>query len=600
MPCHVIPRRVCRNVGNADLPRRSPQSPPATKHCPVDPKALPKLLSAARAKDCLRPPASPEISSCPSVPPQSAGLRAIISLSHTFWKLSQSQSRKIAAKKCFIRWRIEIPGIAESGTWEDDDLIQSWIAYDQENNAVQGYCFVDGERKRISQNHPKFLRFPSDGAKLVSSNDLKHKEGYTFRGRFTDTKKSKEETGLLQACNVSFEVTQKAHNALRWLIGERKQAYRNGDQVVVIWAISGKKTPSPFAELPLSFDEPFELNDAGITDNTDLDAKPDISVGLGQQHGTALEHYMKGYYQNFEDTPNESVIIMGLDSATTGRMAITYYRDFMAMDYLDMTNRWYQHLAWPQRVVKEYINSKGKKYTKVRWWPGTPTPDTIFTSCYGDKSNESLKKQVIERLLPCIVENKPIPEDLLRRAAHRASNPNSGETWEWERNLGVACALYRGFHHPDRQPDPTQQRNYDMALDLENTSRDYLFGRLLAIAEKIEQLALKLSDANRPTASQRLMQRFADRPSSTWLIIHKQLAPYMQQLRASRPGFLTNREKELDAVTDLFQADDFTSDAPLSAEYLLGFHSQRLALRSSEKQADKPTDQSTDSSTQED
>ena len=495
---------------------------------------------------------------------------------------------KLDQGNALICWSVQIPGDVMPDTWKNPDIQQCWVNYDAQSAGDTALCFVSGEQQPVATNHPAKLRHTGDKAKLISSND---KDGYTFRGRFAEAE---------QAANVGFEVTQKAHNALRWLIGERKQAYRNGDQVVVIWAISGKKTPSPFAELPLSFDEPFELNDNESVDNTDLDAEPDISVGLGQQHGIALQRYMKGYYQNFEDTPNESVIIMGLDSATTGRMAITYYRDFMAMDYLDMTNRWYQHLAWPQRVVKEYINSKGKKYTKVRWWPGTPTPDTIFTSCYGDKSNDSLKKQVTERLLPCIVENKPIPEDLLRLAARRASNPNSGEQWEWERNLGVACALYRGFHHPDRQPDPTQQRNYDMALDLENTSRDYLFGRLLAIADKIERVALSLRDENRPTASQRLMQRFADRPSSTWENIDKQLTPYRLQLQVSRTGFLVNREKELDAIIDSFQPDDFTSDAPLSAEYLLGFHSQRLALRPSEQQADKPTDESTDSSTQED
>ncbi len=497
-----------------------------------------------------------------------------------------------------VCWSVEIPGRPGSDIWKERVISKKWVEYDASTAGLEGVCSITGDFGPISLKHPSKIIPSVPGAKLLSSDDI---NGFTYRGRFTDTKISKKETGL-QACNVGFLTSQKAHNALRWLIGERKQVYRNGDQVVVIWAISGKETPSAFAELPLSFDEPFELNDAGITDNTNLDAKPDISVGLGQQHGIALQRYMKGYYQDFKDTPTESIVVMGLDSATPGRMAITYYRDFMAMDYLDMTNRWYQHLVWFQRVVKEYINSKGKKYTKVRWWPGTPTPWAIMNCCYGDiiKSNESLKKQVTERLLPCIVENKPIPEDLLRLAARRASNPNSGEQWEWERNLGVACALYRGFHHPDRQPNPTQQRNYDMALDLENTSRDYLFGRLLAIADKIERVALSLRDENRPTASQRLMQRFADRPSSTWENIDKQLTPYRLQLQVSRTGFLVNREKELDAVTDLFRPDDFTRDAPLSAEYLLGFHSQRLALRPSEQQDDKPTDQSTDSSTQED
>ena len=118
-----------------------------------------------------------------------------------------------------------------------------------------------------------------------------------------------------------------------------------------------------------------------------------------------------------------------------------------------------------------------------------------------------------------------------------------------------------------------------MALDIDNCSRDYLFGRLLAYAEKIEQTALSISNVNRPTTSQRLMQRFADRPSSTWLTIYKQLDPYMKQLRSSRTGFIVSREKEIDEIVDAFQTNDFTRDTALTGEFLMGFHSQRLALR---------------------
>ena len=82
-------------------------------------------------------------------------------------------------------------------------------------------------------NHPAKLRHTGDKAKLVSANDS---SGFTFRGRFTDPYGS-------QAAMVSYEVTQKAHNALRWLIS--RQGFRNGNQVYVSWAVSGKETPKP-------------------------------------------------------------------------------------------------------------------------------------------------------------------------------------------------------------------------------------------------------------------------------------------------------------------------------------------------------------------
>ena len=118
-----------------------------------------------------------------------------------------------------------------------------------------------------------------------------------------------------------------------------------------------------------------------------------------------------------------------------------------------------------------------------------------------------------------------------------------------------------------------------MALDTTITSRDYLYGRLLALAEKLESTALFASDSKRPTTASRLMQRFADRPYSTWLTIYKQLDPYIRQLSSSRVGFLNNIQNEIDEVSAAFNRDDYMKDKALTGEFLLGFHCQRLALR---------------------
>ena len=126
-----------------------------------------------------------------------------------------------------------------------------------------------------------------------------------------------------------------------------------------------------------------------------------------------------------------------------------------------------------------------------------------------------------------------------------------------------------------------------MALEENYHARDYLFGRLLAIAERIEDVALNISGENRPTTAARLMQRFADRPFETWRTIELALQPYMQRLRVSRAGFLTNQLKELDTVQAMFKHDDFTSKATLSGEFLLGYHCQRQKLRTKSETTDE-------------
>ena len=137
-----------------------------------------------------------------------------------------------------------------------------------------------------------------------------------------------------------------------------------------------------------------------------------------------------------------------------------------------------------------------------------------------------------------------------------------------------------------------------MALEQDRRSRDSLYGRLLAIADSIESYALSLGEENRDTTAARLMQRFADRPASTWRNIAMALRPYMTRLRSREKsaGFLVNREKLLDEVTDSFQGTDFTNDARLTGEFLLGYHCQRQAWRSASNAAgpEEPTKISTE------
>lgn len=117
-----------------------------------------------------------------------------------------------------------------------------------------------------------------------------------------------------------------------------------------------------------------------------------------------------------------------------------------------------------------------------------------------------------------------------------------------------------------------------MSLEEDRVSRDYLFGRLLAIADHLEGRALYVAGENRDTNAARLMQRFADRPCSTWRNIELALPPYEARLRSKRPAVLVHLKTLLDEVMGKFQTSEFTHDGKLSGEFLLGFHCQRSAL----------------------
>ena len=117
-----------------------------------------------------------------------------------------------------------------------------------------------------------------------------------------------------------------------------------------------------------------------------------------------------------------------------------------------------------------------------------------------------------------------------------------------------------------------------MTLETDRTSRDYLYGRLLSIAEHIEGRALYVAGEKRETTAAKLMQRFADRPCSTWRTIELALTPYKARLLTKRPAFLHQMKTLLDDVVATFEGGEFLNDRKLSGEFLLGYHCQRQKL----------------------
>ena len=286
---------------------------------------------------------------------------------------------------------------------------------------------------------------------------------------------------------------------------------------------------------------------------------PQTSAPIGgytaQQIGVALSTKMSGYAARLAST--DDVVVMGLDSATPGRMAISYYRELSGSELLARVQAWHEGCAWQQRFGRERV------------FVGAPAPRDIAEAAYG-RRDEKLRKATVERLLPCIVDGAPVPRDLVESCVRRAVSKNGLEEWEWEKNLGIACAVYK-FHH--------KERSYRMVLDRERTTRDYLYGRLLALAEHLENRALYVGRERRPSNAEKLMQRFAERPQSTWLILETGLTPYKVRLSSRRPSFLHSIKQEIDDVVVLFETDEFISDKRLSGEFLIGYHCQRAALR---------------------
>lgn len=436
----------------------------------------------------------------------------------------------------FVRFIVHVPGKTESRLWRDSSVHESFKSYYLSQLLDEDLCYVTGTKGPYADKHASRLRHSGDMTKLISANDTK---GFTFRGRF--------HTGR-QAASISYEVSQKAHSALKWLI--ERQGITIDDKVFLVWGTDSADTPNVMGDTSDLLSQMF----ADEQHDTSGDSTHQAFAGQ-------VRKALNGY--RYQGEYGSEVVIMILDGATgtNGRLSIVYYRDMDKNLFLDRLEQWHTSCSWLHRYRTD---ADKKQITFI----GAPATCDIAFAVYGSKAGEKVVKELMERMLPCIIDGRSIPLDVIRGAVQRTSNPVAMEVGEWEKTLSITCALLRKHY---------EREGFELGLDVNNTDRNYLFGRLLAIADVLERSALD-RDEKRATNAIRYMNAFAQRPERTWKTIQEAIQPYQARLGNQ----VLRYNKLLDEVGSKFRPEDFNNQS-LTGLYLLGFYSQRHELYKSKQ-----------------
>ena len=436
----------------------------------------------------------------------------------------------------FIRWNIKTTGDRDGRTWMDSEIQHLWINfYSCYYLSNKGFCYITGKNGPIAELHPAKIRNAGDSAKLISSND---NSNYTFRGRFTDAG---------EACQIGMEVSVKAHNALRWLIDRQGTTIGNG-LTVVAWCSAPEVQPQLLKSSHDSWDD---------EDNEEDDYSASEKTGKG------IRSRLLGYYGKIPD--NDKILIMGLNAATPGRMSILLYREFVKSDFCEAQANWHEHLAWFYTYWKK--GEKTPQYTI-----SAPSPEEIAKAAFGGHISDSAKAMTIQRLLSCIIDQTPIPADIEQLCFSRVSRLNTLDISEREKTLETACAVTKYNLYARKK----NKKEYNVGLEENREDRDYLYGRLLAVADRVEAKVLYQRKEKRDTNAVRYMQRFARYPCSTWEFLYvEKLRPYFSQLNKKNRDWY---ESLIQEIKYLFDHDEFVSEKALSGEFLLGYHCQQKAF----------------------
>lgn len=433
--------------------------------------------------------------------------------------------------KNLIRWRVMNTGNNDA-CYKDTSLFDAFIGYHHtlQSTAQKGLCMISGKEELIAKNHPCGIVTNGSRAKLISAND---KKNFTYRGRFTN---------FQQALTVGYETSQKAHNALAWII--LNQGIMIGGRTFVCWNPKG--------------DASLFKNSGTLTPNKSGEGeKKDFPV-TPTGYKADLKKALSGWQDKLP--AEDDIVIASFDVATTGRLSITYYNELKGSDFLNRLAFWKEHCYW----------SSGKfGYQSPSIWE-------IVKCAFGTEQNGKLSvddrvmREQAQRLLHSVIDQAPIPQDIVHALMHRASMPLAYDTKSNRiKILYNACAVIYAYR------TVTKKEEWEMALEKDKKDRSYQFGRLLAVMEKVERDAYDPEEKREPNAI-RMQSVFCERPMYASRIIRDSLNPYLEKLKPRARIYYNNLIGEI--FERLSEFDEKDLNRQLEDSYLLGYYLQRSEL----------------------
>lgn len=421
-----------------------------------------------------------------------------------------------SAMDSMLRWKIVTPFSEEpEECWKDKSLFKAFTNYYESQKVGNVLCMVTGVEGLPTLQHPSGIVAKDGKAKLISANDS---SGFTYRGRFSED---------WQAATVSYEASQKAHAALRWLIVNQGDTI--GGRTFICWNPEGLlKTVSPKSP----------LHPKGVTERIPSDYRASLKKTLlGAK----------------EEIPADArTVIAAFDAATTGRLSLTYYNELLASDFLDRLHDWDAYCCWwlGGEIYSPYLQSI------VNCAYGTERSDWLET-------DDRVMAQQFQRLVSCRVDRAKMPEDILLRLVNRASTPQMYSEKNWRQIVFTACAVMQKY----------EEENF-MEWPLDKKDRSFQFGRLLAAMEKAEQdYYYEHDEEMRQTNAIKALAVFKQTP---WIVFERVNArlenAYLPRIKQGRRNRYYKLRDEISAILAQCGGD---LNAVLTPYYLMGYELQR-------------------------
>lgn len=446
-------------------------------------------------------------------------------------ELIKFENGKIKNEKDLVCWKVIGTDEGVGNICEGRILSKYQNYYLKQNSmAEKSICFASGKEDVLARQHLKGVVALNGNAKIISANDSVN---FTYRGRFYDDK---------EALTISYTVSQKAHNALKWLVANQGDSV--GGRSYICWNPNGKVVPAMRSPL----------------------LKKQEDVLMPSDYKRRLHNTLLGYIKDLGDEAD--VVIASFDAATTGRLSLGYYNELKGSNFLERLEYWDETCCW-------YDGGFGTS---------SPPLIDIIRYAYGNQhgNDENAKMDVddkvlnqqMQRLIKSRIEKARIPTDIVKVITEKASNLQIYNKSNRRRLLFTACAVINKFYYDYGKEE------CEMALDAEKKDRSYQYGRLLAVLEKIEKDTYdREENKNRETNAIRMQSVFVKRPAYATKIIIEQLKNgYYPKLKPGNRVYYDKLIGQIMEIISEFGEKDYNK--ALTEAYLLGYYLQKNALYS--------------------
>ena len=455
--------------------------------------------------------------------------------------LQMDEKGAVKNEKDMVRWIVNGVGEESGPVWTDLRLLRGFGEFylESREGMADRLCMLTGEETLGAAQHLKGVVPMHGNAKIISGNDTSN---FTYLGRFADAG---------EAATVGYIASQKAHNALKWLVCN--DGYPFGSRTFICWNPQGLKVPK--VQTPL-----------GKNRKSDGKEEPLKPTAYREE----LEKTVRGWKNSLPQ--NAGVVLAAFDAATAGRLAVLYYNELQASDFIDRLAYWDETCCWYDS----------------QWGTSSPMLDRIVQFAFGVQrgSDESARveaddrvyAQQLQRLLTCRTEKAAMPEDVMRALVRRCDNLQVYNAHNRDTLLFTACAVVRKYRMDRKKED------LPMALEPDKRDRSYQFGRLLAVLEKAERDTYD-KDEKRETNAIRLQPMFVRRPGTTAKTVLEQVKnAYYPRLSVKSRNFyeiligqiMEQISECIEEKCDAPKPEKY--DSPLTETYLLGYYLQKNAL----------------------